>query len=96
VSDRSATRTLSERLSAEADLCRNEGAADIAALLDEAAVALAARDEYAAQVRTVLEAHCADLTECAKKFREAGMALTANQTCLAVYELRELLEKEPK
>jgi hypothetical protein len=34
--------TLQERLSDEADLCRNEGADDIAALLDEAGRAIAA------------------------------------------------------
>jgi len=41
--------TLDERLQTEADLCRNEGADDIAKLLDEAAAQLAqlraARDE---------------------------------------------------
>jgi hypothetical protein len=64
--------------------------------LEIARAALTARDQYAAQVRKVLEAHCLDLTECAKTFREAGMTPTADQTCLVVYELRELLEKEPK
>ena len=38
---------LSERLSTEADLCRNDGAADIAALLDEAAAALIASEKRA-------------------------------------------------
>lgn len=35
--------TLLERVQDEADLCRNEGASDIAALLDEVAAALAAQ-----------------------------------------------------
>lgn len=58
--------------------------------------ALTASERYAAQVRTVVEAHCADLAKCATTFREQGMTQTADQTCLAIYELRELLDKEPK
>lgn len=57
-------RALVERLQTEADLCRNEGAEDIAALLDEAVIGLqgmaaegrALRDERDAAVRGSLMA----------------------------------------
>jgi hypothetical protein len=39
------TPTLAERLATESDLCRHDGASDIAALLDEAVIAVAALAE---------------------------------------------------
>lgn len=44
---------LIERLSDEADLCRNDGAGDIASLLDEAAKALGLADEALAALYVV-------------------------------------------
>jgi len=51
--------TLLQQIQDEADLCRNDGADDVASLLDDAAKAVAVLRELRDQVR-----RCVDLDDC--------------------------------
>lgn len=55
--------TLIERLQTEADLCRNEGADDIARLLDEAVAGLKRQNESNAQLLAALQSARCDIED---------------------------------
>lgn len=55
-----------------------------------------ARAEHTAEVRKVVEDHCADLSRCVVIFAENNMLPTARQMKLAKDELEAVLAKEPK
>lgn len=74
VGDQPAAPTLVERLRTEAGLCRNDGAGDIAALLDEAANALTASESLLALTN---EALAACQAQAAGKIRELEARLRA-------------------
>lgn len=74
-------RTLRERVMDEADLCRNDGADDIARLLDEVAAAQAEQDrrlQLAMQNYERWKAHAIELSARLQQYEPgAGMALNA-------------------
>lgn len=92
--NRTANPTLAERLSTESDLCRNDGAADIAALLDEAAVALTAAESRALRAEDACEkdglarAHASGM-EMEINYLRAALTAAEARIAEAVYQERE-------
>lgn len=64
--------------------------------IDALRSALTARVEHAAEVRKVVEDHCADLQKCVGLFALVKMDTTAIEMQRAIQELTAVLEKEPK
>ena len=86
---------LIERLRDEADLCRNEGADDIARLLDEACAALAAPTDRAEPLTEEQRLHLAQaanlLVEYGAECSRCGADSTADGCNASAYVLRKML-----